>query len=121
MGVTATYNLLENGRIEVINQGYKHSLDGPLKRAVGKAKVPDPEMGGHLKVSFFWFFYADYFILELDSEHYQYALIGSSTDRFLWILGREPAMDENTYQMLVARAEKLGYDISMLERVPQRI
>ncbi len=121
VGVTATYNLLDNGRIEVINQGYKYRLDGELKKAVGKAKVPDPALAGHLKVSFFWFFYADYFILELDQENYQYVLIGSSSDKYLWILSRTPEMDEAIYDMLVSRAKELNYDISKLELVPQRL
>jgi apolipoprotein D and lipocalin family protein len=121
VGVTATYNLLSNGRIEVINQGYKYKLDGELKKAVGKAKVPNPEKPGHLKVSFFWIFYADYLILELDQENYQYVLIGSSSDKYLWILGRTPQMDSETYQMLVGRAAELGYDVDKLELVPQKI
>jgi lipocalin len=121
VGVTATYKLLENDRIEVINQGYKYTLDGELKRAVGKARVPDPERPRHLRVSFFWIFYSDYLILELDQENYQYVLIGSSSDRYLWILCRTPQMDDQTYQMLVKRAVELGYDVSKLELVPQQL
>ncbi len=120
VGVTATYNLLDNGKIEVINQGYKGSLDGELKQAIGKAKVPDPNLKGHLKVSFFWIFYSDYFILELDQESYQYALIGSSSDKYLWILSRTPVMDESIYQMLIDKAQQLGYNLDQLELVPQK-
>jgi len=120
VGVTATYNLKENNHIEVINQGYKFTLDGELKRAVGKAKVPDANKTGHLRVSFFWIFYADYYILELDKENYQYALIGSSSDKYLWILSRTPKMDEAVYKMLVDRARDLGYDVKRLELVPQK-
>lgn len=36
--VTATYTLLPNGRIEVLNAGYK---DGKYKEITGKAKQPD--------------------------------------------------------------------------------
>ena len=36
--VTATYTLLDNGRIEVLNAGYK---DGKYKEIKGKAKQPD--------------------------------------------------------------------------------
>jgi len=53
VGVTATYRLKTNGRVEVINQGFKDSLTGRLKRAKGFAKVPDPAEPGRLKVYFF--------------------------------------------------------------------
>jgi apolipoprotein D and lipocalin family protein len=118
-GVTATYNLLPNGKIEVINQGFQNSLDGPLKTAIGKAKSVSKDGKGHLKVSFFWIFYADYFILELDQENYQYALVGSSTPDFLWILGRTPQMDQETLDMLLSKAKELDYDITKVELVEQ--
>lgn len=119
VGVTATYKLLENGRIEVINRGHKHTLDGPEKTAVGKAKLADPVQTGWLKVSFFWIFYADYLILELDTTDYQYALIGSTTDDYLWVLSRTPQMNQQTYEMLVDKAAQRGYDTSRLLLVPQ--
>lgn len=120
VGVTATYNILANNKIEVINQGYKYNLNGELKRAVGKAKIPNPDRPGRLRVSFFLFFYADYLILELDEENYQYALIGSSSDNYLWILGRTPQMNDDIYNMLVEKARQRGYDVSKLEKVPHR-
>jgi len=119
VGVTATYSYRKDGKIKVLNQGFKDSLDGPLKTATGKAKIPDPEDPSRLKVSFFLFFYADYFILELDQEHYQWAMIGSSSDNYLWILSRTPIMEEDIYEMLLQRAGERGYDLSRLERVPQ--
>lgn len=48
--VTATYTMLEDGRIEVLNAGYK---DGKYKDIKGKAKQPDANDPGKLKVSFF--------------------------------------------------------------------
>jgi len=120
VGVKATYSYRKDGKIEVLNQGYKDHLDGPLKMAKGKAKVPDPDDPARLKVSFFLFFYADYFILELDQENYQWAMVGSTSDNFLWFLCRSPEMDSDVFEMLKQRARDRGYDISLLERVPQK-
>ncbi|MDA3941987.1 MAG: lipocalin family protein [Bacteroidetes bacterium] len=120
VGVTATYNLKENGKIEVINQGYKNSLDGELKTAIGKAKVAKSGNPAHLRVSFFWIFYADYLILELD-ENYQYVLIGSSSDKYLWIMSRSPQLNEETYRMLVQKAAERGYNVDKLQLVEQKI
>lgn len=119
VGVTATYTLKDDGRIEVLNQGYKNALNGEQSKAVGKAKVPNKLEPGKLKVSFFWIFYADYFVLELDEQNYQYAMIGSSSDKYFWILSRTPQMDPSVYDMLLDKARKRGYNLSNLYRVPQ--
>jgi apolipoprotein D and lipocalin family protein len=117
-GVTATYSLKPDGKIMVLNKGYKNSLDGKLKKAVGKAKIFNPKTPRNLLVSFFWFFYAPYNILELDAD-YQYALIGSKSSNYLWILSRTPQLDEKTYQWLLEKARDRGYDTSKLIKVLQ--
>ncbi len=113
--VTATYSMRPDGKIKVLNQGYKN---GKLKTAEGKAKYASTETPRRLKVSFFLFFYAPYNILELD-ENYTYALIGSETDDYLWILSRSPQMKPETYQMLLKKAESRGYNVSKLIKVEQ--
>lgn len=118
IGVTATYSLKENGRLKVLNQGYKKSFHGELKTANGKAKTTG--IPGKLKVSFFLFFYAEYNVLELDSLNYQWALIGSSTPDYLWILSRTPHIDQTLYNELTEKAKARGYEISKLVLVPQR-
>jgi len=117
-GVTATYSLREDGMIRVINQGFSGGLDGKLKRLEGKAKTT--EIPSRLKVSFFWIFYSDYRILALDHESYQWAIVGSSSPNFLWILAREPEMEEALYQQLLQQIREKGYDIGKLEKVPHR-
>ena len=120
VGVTATYSLKENGKVDVLNQGYKNSLDGKLEKAKGFAKLPDKSQPGWLKVYFFWPFGGDYLILELDQENYQYVLVGSPKKDYLWILSRTPKMEQATYDLLVARAKERGYDVSKLQMVEQK-
>jgi lipocalin len=119
VGVTATYGLKKNGKISVLNQGYKYSLDGKHSKARAFAKIPNPNEPGRLKVYFFWPFGADYLILDLDKD-YQWALVGSSSPNFLWILSRTPQMPENEYKRLVNRAKELGYNTNRLELVEQK-
>ena len=118
-GVTATYSMKKNGMVKVQNAGYKNSLDGTFKTATGKAKFGSDPSIGHLKVSFFLFFYGDYFIMDLDKENYQWALVGGSSPNYLWILSRTPQMDEEFYQELLERLRKRGYDLSALYKVKQ--
>ena len=119
VGVTATYKMRNDGKVAVINQGYKNNLDGKLKKATGKARIPDPAKA-KLEVSFFWIFYSDYYIMELDTVDYQYALVGSSSDNYLWILSRTPQMEEEIYTRLMANAQKRGYDTNDVFKVPQK-
>ena len=120
VGVTATYSMRDDGKIKVVNQGYKNTLGGELSVAEGKAKIPDKSEPGKLKVSFFWIFYGDYFVLELD-ENYQYVMIGSSSPKYFWILSRTPQMSPEIYEMLLDKARKRGYNLNKLEKVPQKI
>ncbi|HUW91538.1 MAG TPA: lipocalin family protein [Bacteroidales bacterium] len=119
VGVTATYSLRTDGKIKVENAGFSGTLDGERSLALGKAKLAGKATDGHLKVSFFLFFYADYFIMDLDPD-YQWALIGSKSDKYLWILSRTPQMDDITYNMILDKARGLGYDLKLLYKVPQK-
>jgi len=120
VGVTANYSMREDGKIKVLNSGYKGSLNGKYSEAIGKAKIPDPKNEpAKLKVSFFWIFYGDYYVLELDKD-YQWVLIGSSSDNYLWILSRTPQMDKTIYQQCLQNLTKRGYDVSKLIEVEQK-
>ena len=118
VGVTATYSMRKDGKIRVVNQGFKGGLDGKISKAEGKAKIPDPADTSKLKVSFFLFFYGDYYVMELDEE-YRWAMIGSSSPNYFWILSRTPQMDPEVYQMLLNNAKERGYDLDPLIEVDQ--
>jgi apolipoprotein D and lipocalin family protein len=110
--VTATYKLMPNGKVQVINKGNDQTVNGPQKTAIGKAKVKSLEKR-HLRVSFFWIFYSDYKILELDPD-YKYALIGSKSPNYFWILSRTPQLSDSIRTQLIQKAELLGYDTQKL-------
>ncbi len=119
VGVTATYSYRKDGKINVENEGYKVMLDGEKSVAIGKAKIPNLEIPSKLKVSFFLFFYGDYFVLELD-EDYNWAVIGSSSDKYLWILSRTPQMEITLYNDLLEKITQRGYDVNELIKVEQK-
>ena len=60
-----------------------------------------------MKVAFFLWFYSDYYIFELD-EHYQYVVVGSSSDKYLWILSRDKSLPEAVMEDLRPDALKIG-------------
>lgn len=114
--VYTEYSLEKDGKIRVINKGIKN---GKPKEVVGKGYQPNPkEYPGRLKVSFFLWFYADYYIMELDKD-YQYALIGSSSNKYLWILSRTPEMTKAQLDGLLKNIAQRRYDLSKLIFVKQ--
>lgn len=109
----AQYTLLEDGKISVLNTGMKN---GQPAEARGKAKTTDyPAL---LRVSFFGPFYADYRIMLLDSD-YRYALIGSGSNKYLWILSRTSQLPVGAKDELLAEAKRRGYDVGQLIWVKQ--
>lgn len=119
VGVTAHYSLKENGKIRVVNSGHKWNLKNKMKEIRGKAFVPDLADPGKLRVSFFPLIYSDYYILELEPERYDWALVGSSTDKYLWILSRTPHLEPETLSKILTKARGRGYNINKLIFVPQ--
>lgn len=117
--VTAEYSLKPDGMVKVLNSGT--NAKGVREEAVGKAKIPDANNPSHLKVSFFWIFYADYLILDLDEENYSYSLVGSKSDKYLWILARTPSLPKETLDKIIKKAQDLGYDTSKLYFTKQQI
>ena len=109
----ATYTLREDGMIDVLNTGIK---DGKPKEAKGKGKLTDtPAL---LRVSFFGPFYSGYRIMMLDSA-YQYALVGSDSDDYLWILSRTPKLADDVKEKILNEAKRRGYAIDKLIWVKQ--
>ena len=117
--VTATYTLLDDGKVEVLNQGYKSTPDGKLSSITGTAWVPDPNEPGQLKVSFFPIISSQYNIIVLDEEDYSYAMVTGKNYNYLWILSRTPQMESETYDMLIQKAEDWGFDITKIEVTSQ--
>lgn len=112
----AEYTLRQDGKIQVVNSCRQR--DGSLKSARGKAKVVDRKTSSRLKVTFFWPFSGDYWIIGLDPE-YRYAIVGEPNRKYLWILSRTPAMTDALYQEAVQTIESAGYDASRLVSTPQ--
>lgn len=113
--VSATYTLSGNGKIEVLNEGLK---EGKHKQIKGRAKQPNPQDPGKLKVSFFLWFYSDYYVLYIDPE-YRYLLVGSSSDKYLWIMSREKSLAKETLDQLLDKLRVRGYDTDKLLFVAQ--
>lgn len=115
--ISATYSIKENGKINVLNQGFK-TEKGTWKDITGTAWVPDSKNPGQLKVRFFWPFSGDYYIIALNDD-YTYALVGDPSRKYLWILSKNKYLDPAIYNELLNIAKKNGFNTDLVEKVDQ--
>lgn len=115
--VTATYSALPDGTVRV--QNACRTRDGKMDSAEGVGR-PTGKAQGALQVRFApawlnWlpWVWADYWVLDVD-EDYRWAMVGSPSRRYLWLLSREPGMSRAQFGALRHRAEQRGYPVEKL-------
>lgn len=113
VGTMAHYALDDNGDLMVTNTAFEGDFDGKLRKATARGYVVDKKTNAKLKVSFFWPFKGDYWILELDPK-YKWAVVGSDNKSDLWILSRTPEISNKLKEDLLTRIRARGYDIRKL-------
>ena len=112
MNTTATYVMRKDGEIDVINRCV--GSDGNVNIAEGVAKVMDTKTNAKLKVSFvkilgIRLFWGDYWIIGLDRD-YRYAVVGTPSRKYGWILGRTPALSDEEKEAISNILTKQGYN-----------
>jgi apolipoprotein D and lipocalin family protein len=103
---TAEYTLRPDGEVTVDNRCRTASAG---EHASGRAWAVEGTGNAQLKVSFFWPFRSDYWVIGLDGD-YRWAVVGNPNRKYLWVLSRTPTLDEATWQAIDARIAAAGYD-----------
>jgi len=119
--VTATYALLEDGTVQVINRC--RNENGELSEAVGLARRASKDgPNSKLEVRFApawlsWLpmVWGDYWIMVLAPD-YSYVAIGGPEREYMWVLSRTPSIDEAGLQQILEQVKQDGYDLSGLIR-----
>ena len=112
---TADYALRDDGSVSVSN---RCRTDSGFIQADGKAKVADDSGNAKLRVSFFWPFHGDYWIIGLDPS-YRWAVVGDPSRRYLWVLSRTPTLDKGDLDAALETARAQGYDLAPLRFTTQ--
>ena len=107
--VTADYSYRDDGGIKVVNRGFDPAKN-KWKETIGKAYFVDDSNLGRLKVSFWGPFYGAYNIINLDKDNYSYSLVCGPSKSYLWILAREPHMEDSLKSELIKKAKVLGFE-----------
>ncbi|MGN7976623.1 lipocalin family protein [Microbacterium sp. 22195] len=112
--VTAEYTMAEDGTVTVDNRCLDE--DGKPTQALGQA-LPDAEHPGRLQVTFLpealrWipFTKADYWVLRVD-DAYRHALVGTPDRKHLWLLSREPQVEDAVERSFLDTARDQGFDL----------
>lgn len=108
-GVTATYRVIENDRLEVINRCRQVGPGGGIREIRGRARVCDENSPAKLKVTFFWPFYGHYWVIDL-ADDYSWAVIGHPRRKYLWILARQAHLEKDLLEKILERIVDQGYN-----------
>lgn len=111
VGASAEYTL--NGdKVDVANRCL--DINGTeIKKAKGVAYSVDGSNNSKLRVSFFWPFYGDYWVLKL-ADDYRYSVVGEPSRKYLWILARDKSLSERDKKEILSALPALGYDETRL-------
>lgn len=111
---TANYALALDGSVTVTN---RCRTQGGVDEATGRATGVEGSANSRLKVSFFWPFKADYWVIGLDAD-YRWALVGNPNRKYLWLLSRTPQLPQPLLGAALASAKAQGFDLSQLRYTP---
>ena len=113
-----TYQLNSDGTIATTFTFRDGSFDGERKRYNPRGWVSE-ESNAIWGMQFVWPIKADYRIVYLD-EDYSITVIGRNKRDYVWIMAREPVINEARYQEIVRQVGEMGYDVSEIQKVPQQ-
>lgn len=113
------YYLNDENEVETTYQFRDAGFDGELKTFTPKGfPVKDDPSDARWKMQFIWPFKSDYVIIDV-SEDYQSTIIGHPSRKYAWIMDRSNAINEKTYEAQLKKLEQVGYDTSVIQRLPQ--
>lgn len=113
------YELNDDGTIATTFTFRDGSFDGKEKDYSPKGFIKDNSTNALWGMRFVWPIKADYRIVYLD-EAYTQTIVARQKRDYVWIMARTPTISEREYDELIEFVASLGYDISKIERVPQR-
>ena len=111
----ARYTIEPEGKVGVHNQCQTN--DG-VDKADGIAEAVAGSNNARLRVAFFRPFWADYWIIGLDSE-YRWALVGNPNRHYLWLLSRTKTLPPDQLERALEVARQQGFDLSNLKYTKQ--
>lgn len=114
-----SYRLDDDGSIATTFTFRKDGFDGPEKKYQPRGYIRDTASNAEWGMQFVWPFKGDYRIIYLD-EDYSTTIIGRNKRDYVWLMARQPEMSDLQYRAAMKFIEDAGYDLSGVQRVPQK-
>jgi apolipoprotein D and lipocalin family protein len=120
---SAFYSRTAEGTVEVTNRC--RTSNGTYKLITGEARAQKSWNNPAILevrfapkwLSFLSFVWADYWVIAIESD-YSAALVGSPDRKYLWILARQPTLDDGVYRRLIDVAAQQGFAANSIQRTP---
>jgi apolipoprotein D and lipocalin family protein len=110
----------EKERIDIDYRFNKGSFEGKLKGIPQKAWIHDGRTNAEWRIQLVWPLKFAFLVIDV-GEEYEFAVIGVPNRKNIWIMAREPRMDEALYASILEKARtRWGYDLEDLRIVPHR-
>ncbi len=113
-----SYKLTENGTIKTTFTFFKSSPDGKKIIYHPTGFVYNKETNAEWRMQFLWPLKLPFLIIDLDQD-YSYTVIGYPSKKYVWIMARDPVMEQGLYKKILENLSDIGYDISLIQKVPQ--
>lgn len=113
-----TYKMNEDGSIATTFTFRQGSAEGNRKQYNPTGFIVDKTSNALWDMQFIWPFKAEYRVIYLDDD-YQTTIIGRSKRDYVWLMSRQPGIDEDSYRSLLRFIQSQGYDIDKVQKVPQ--
>jgi apolipoprotein D and lipocalin family protein len=114
-----SYRLADDGTIATTFTFRADSFDGEQKRYTPRGFVFDRESNAVWGMQFIWPVKADFRIVYLKPDYSQ-TVIGREARDYVWIMARTPSIPGEDYRRILAFLAAQGYDVSRIQKVPQR-
>jgi len=114
-----SYALDADGTIATTFTFRAGAFDGEAKRYTPRGFVTDRVSNAVWGMQFIWPIKAEYRIMYL-ADDYSQTVIGRSQRDYVWIMARTPEIPAADYERLVKMLGAEGYDVSLIQKVPQR-
>lgn len=111
IGATADYTL-HSDHVGVTNSCYD-ALGTMTAQAQGKAYAVENSQNTKLRVTFFWPFFGDYWVLMMGDD-YRYSVVGDPARKYLWILSRTATLSDADRQTILSKLPEFGYSSDRL-------
>lgn len=111
-----TWNEKEQ-RIDIDFTYNEGAFDGPVKKIPQKGWIKDTVTNATWSVQPWWPLKFDYLVIALDDVNYEWTAIGVPSQKWLWVMTRDPHYPREKVNQILKDIEKTGYSIEKVQFV----